>query len=70
MNNASEVLINKVRAVLESDLTPYRIAKEIGLANATPVHKYIDGRSDIENMSLSVAMRFEELYEKEVKQNQ
>lgn len=63
MNNAAEILINKIKAVLESDLTPYRIAKEVGLANATPVHKYIDGRSDISNMSLAVATGFEKLYE-------
>lgn len=67
MKNASEILINKIKAILESDLTPYRIAKEVGLSNATPVHKYIDGRSDIENMSLAVAAGFEKLYEEMVK---
>lgn len=63
MKNASEILIDKIKAVLKSDLTPYRIAKEVGLSNATPVHKYIDGRSDIENMSLEFAAGFEKLYE-------
>lgn len=65
--NASETLINKIKKVLEYGekeiITPYRIAKEVGFANATPVHKYIDGRSDINKMSLEFAAGFEKLYE-------
>lgn len=63
MKNASEILINKIKTVLESDLTPYRIAKELGFANATTIHRYKDGKAKITNMSLSVAAGFEKLYE-------
>lgn len=67
MKNASEVLFNKIKKVLEHGengiITPYRIAKEVGFSNATPVHKYIKGESDIKKMSLEFAAGFEKLYE-------
>lgn len=57
-------LINIIQAVLDSDMTAYRIAKEVGYASANPVHKLIKGESEITDMKLSTAIEFEKLYEK------
>lgn len=60
----AEKLINKIKAVLDSDLTAYRIAKEVGYAGANPVHDLRSGKSDIMGIKLNTAIKFEELYNK------
>ncbi|QNM43767.1 hypothetical protein [Shouchella clausii] len=60
----SEQTIERIKAVLNSDLTPYRIAKEVGYAGANPVHDLKSGKAKIEKMSLATAHKFEKLYEK------
>lgn len=62
----TEQLIKKIKAVLDSDLTAYRIAKEVGYASANPIHKLRSGESDILKMQLSTAMAFEKLYEETI----
>ncbi len=56
-------LIKKIKAVLDSELTSYRIAKEVGYASANPIHKFRSGESDIEKMQIGTASAFEKLYE-------
>lgn len=66
----TDKLVDKIKAVLGSGLTAYRIAKEVGYASANPVHKLMEGKSDIESMKLSTAKEFEKLYnimEEEIK---
>lgn len=58
-----EETIKRVKSVLNSGLTPYRIAKEVGYAGANPVHDLISGKSDINRMQLGTALKFEKLYE-------
>lgn len=54
-------LMSKVSAVINSELTAYAIAKRTGLTTSA-VAKYKRGESKAENMSLSAAMKFEDLY--------
>ena len=54
-------LIEKIEAVINSELTAYAIAKRTGLTTSA-VAKYKRGESKAENMSLYAAMKFEELY--------
>lgn len=64
-----EETIKRVKSVLNSGLTPYRIAKEVGYAGANPVHDLISGKSDINRMQLGTALKFEKLYEELEKMN-
>ena len=48
----------------ESHITVYRIAKETGINNVT-LYKYIQGKSEIENMTLNNAMKLYEFAKKE-----
>lgn len=57
-------VIDKIKTVLGSDLTAYRIAKEVGYSSANPVHKLMSGETDITAMKLSTAIEFEKLYNK------
>lgn len=59
----AEKSIERIKAVLNSGLTPYRIAKEVGYAGANPVHDLISGKSDINRMGIGTAMKFEKLFE-------
>ena len=61
-------LIDKIKAVLESDLTAYRIAKDVGYASANPVHKLRNGETDIADIKLSTAIEFEKIYNKTIKE--
>mgnify|MGYP001222638631 CR=1 FL=1 len=63
----TEQLIEKIKAVLDSDLTAYRVAKETGYKSANQIHNYRNGKSDIRDMKLSTAMRFERLYEEVIR---
>lgn len=60
----AEKSLERVKDVLNSDLTAYRIAKEVGYPSANMVHKFRDGTSDINSLKLSTAIEFERLYEK------
>jgi len=59
----SQELINTIKAVLSSNLSAYRIAKEVGYASANPIHKLRSGESEIEKLQLGTALAFEKLYE-------
>ncbi|MEK5038751.1 hypothetical protein [Sporosarcina sp. FSL K6-3457] len=63
----TEKLIMKINAVLDSDLTSYRIAKDLGYASANPIHKLRDGESDIMKLQLATVVEFEKLYEEMMK---
>lgn len=63
----SESLIKKIECVLYSDLTPYKIAKEVGYSSAHPVHKLRNKQSNIKKMTLEKALEFEKLYNKHFK---
>lgn len=60
----AEKSIKKIQAILDSDLTAYRIAKEVGYSSANQIHNFRNGKSDITSMKLSTAIEFEKLYEK------
>jgi hypothetical protein len=60
----AEQSIKKIKAVLDSDLTAYRIAKEVGYASANPIHDLRKGKADINSMKISTAIEFEKLYKK------
>lgn len=61
----SESLIKKIEYVLKGNLTPYKIAKEVGYSSAHQIHKLIRNESKIVHMTLEKAIAFEELYEKQ-----
>lgn len=63
----SDNLILKIKEVLDCGMSPYMIAKKVGYSSANPVHKLINGKSKIEDMSLRKAMDFERIYESEIK---
>jgi len=58
----AEKSIERVRAVLKSGLTPYRIAKEVGYSSANLVHDLINDKADINSIKVSTAVKFERLY--------
>lgn len=59
----AEQSLDKIKKVLDSDLTAYRIAKEVGYSSANQIHKFRSGESDIESMKISTAIEFERLFE-------
>lgn len=59
----TEKIISMIQTVLDSDLTAYRIAKEVGYASANPIHKMRNGESDIMKMQLATIVQFEKIYE-------
>lgn len=69
MNNG-EQLIEKIQTVLDSDLTAYRIAKEVGYAAANPVHDLRSGKVALKGIKLSTAIAFEKLYDKIKEENE
>lgn len=56
-------LIKKIKTVLKSDLSSYRIAKDIGYRTSNQIHRYRNGDSDILDMKLSTAAMFEKIYD-------
>lgn len=54
---------NKILAVLDSNWSGYRIAKELGLKNQTYIDQLRRGESRIENMKLDRAERFVMVYD-------
>src|SRR5690625_699264 len=60
-------IIDKIKSVLDSDLTAYRIAKEVGYASANPIHKLRSGESGIMNLQLATVIEFERLYEEMIR---
>lgn len=63
---ATDVLFQKVMAVLNSNMTSYRIMKEIGDKSQTHIEWLRDGTSSIEDIRFKKLMRFEKLYDSEI----
>lgn len=61
---ATDILFQKVVAVLNSDLTTYRIAKEIGYEAGSYIQRLRDGDSSIHDIKLERLSKFEVLYDK------
>ena len=63
MDATHEIYI-KIMAVLDSDWTTYRIAKEVGFIGQGYIERLRNGESRLENITLDRAERFEEVYNK------
>lgn len=57
-------VIDRIKSVLDSDLSAYEIAKQVGYSSANQVHNFRSGKSDYTAMKLSTAIEFEKLYNK------
>lgn len=57
-------VIDRIKAVLDSDLSAYEIAKQVGYSSANQVHNFRNGKSDYTAMKLSTAIEFEKIYNK------
>lgn len=64
MDEMIEVIKKKVEQVLDSPLTDYRIAKEVGDKSGAGVRKLRDGDSDIDNLTLKKINAYVELHER------
>ena len=63
---ATDILFQKVMAVLNSDMTSYQIIKGIGDTSNTHVYNLRDGRAKVSDIKLEKLVRFEEFYDKEI----
>lgn len=55
--------VEKIKKVLDSEVTSYRLAKELSMSRAA-IEKYRNGQLDIMNMKLSNALKFQSYYNK------
>lgn len=55
--------VKKIKKVLDSEVTSYRLAKELSLSRAA-IEKYRNGQLDIMNMKLINALKFQSYYNK------
>lgn len=62
--DATHEIYNKISTVLDSDLSTYRIAKEMGFVGQSYIANLRNGVSRIENITLDRAERFEMVYNK------
>ena len=58
----TNALLQKVVAVLDSDMTSYRIAELMGYKSTTYIDDLRKGRAKIENIKLANLEKFEEIY--------
>lgn len=58
-------LSDKVQAVLDSDISGYRLYKEYGI-NDAKVSRLRSGKNPIGGITLDMAEKFEEVYAKEI----
>lgn len=58
--NGKIINLDSIEKVLESDLSGYRIAQEVGLSRSA-VMKYRNGESSVLNMTLDTGLKFTEL---------
>lgn len=61
--NLSQQLINKIQYVLDSDMTSYRIAKDVGYANANQIYALRKNEVKINGLGFDKVIKFEEVYE-------
>lgn len=64
MMKAYEVLESKVKFVLDSDLTAYRIALDMDKASTNFIHRLRSGESKIENLTYRTLCDFEDVFDK------
>ena len=63
---ATDVLFQKVMAVLNSDMTNYRIMVEIGDKSQNHINRLRNGDSSIYAMDFDKLTKFEKLYDEKI----